>query len=69
MNQSIIFGDIKVSKKSFYDSKKAIKINLIDVNNIAVSSKVKGNNETSILLVIYMTLVKLLLLYVLFYHK
>ena len=47
MNQSIIFCDIKMSKKSFYDSKKAIKINLIDVNNIVVSNKVKGNNETS----------------------
>ena len=47
MNKSIIFVDIEVSKKSFYDSKKAIKLNLAGVNNIVVSNKVKGNNETS----------------------
>ena len=47
MNKSLIFGDDEVSKKQFYDSKKAIKLNLVDVNNIVVSNKVKGNNETS----------------------
>ena len=47
MNKSLIFGDIEVSKRQFYDSKKAIKLNLVDVNNIVVSNKVKGNNETS----------------------
>ena len=47
MNKSIIFDDIEVSKKSFYDGKKAIKLNLVGVNNIVVSNKVKGNNETS----------------------
>ena len=47
MNKSIIFGDIEVSNKSFYDSKKVINLNLVDVNNIVVSNKVKGNNETS----------------------
>ena len=47
MNKSLIFGDVEVSKKQFYDSKKAIKLNLVDVNNIVVSNKVKGNNETS----------------------
>ena len=35
-----------MSKKSFYDSKKAIKLNLVDVNNTVVSNKVKGDNET-----------------------
>ena len=34
-------------KKCFYDNKKAINVNLVDVNNIVVSNKVKGNNETS----------------------
>ena len=47
MNNSIIFGDIEVSKKSLYDSKKAIKLILVDVNNIIVSNKAKGKNETS----------------------
>ena len=47
MNNSIIFGDIEVSKKSLYDSKKATKLILVDVNNIIVSNKAKGNNETS----------------------
>ena len=47
MNKSLIFGDIEVSKRQFYDSKKARKLNLFDMNNIVVSNKVKGNNETS----------------------
>ena len=47
MNKSLIYGDIKVCKRQFYDSKKAIKLNLVDVNNIVVSNKVKGNTETS----------------------
>ena len=47
MNKSLIFGDTEVSKRQFYDSKKAIKLNLVDINNIAVSNKVKGNSETS----------------------
>ena len=47
MNKSIIFGDIEVSKKGFYDSKKAINLNLVDVNNIVLSNKVKGSKETS----------------------
>ena len=34
MNKSLIFGYIEVSKKQFCDSKKAIKLNLVDVNNI-----------------------------------
>ena len=67
MNRSLIFGDIEVSKIQFYDTKKAIKLNLADVNNIAVSSS-KYCRPVNILLVIYMTLVKVLLLYVLFYH-
>ena len=43
----LIFGDIELSKKEFYESKKAIKLNVVDVNNIVVSNKIKGNNETS----------------------
>ena len=40
------FGDIEVSKKEFYESKKALKLSSVDVNKIVVSNKIKGNNET-----------------------
>ena len=36
-----------MSKKEFYDSKKVIKLSSVDINNISVSNKIKGNNETS----------------------
>ena len=36
-----------MTKKDFYDAKKAIPLNLVDINNIVVSNKVKNNNETS----------------------
>ena len=36
-----------VSKKDFYDSQKALSLNMVDIDDIAVSNKVKGNNETS----------------------
>ena len=41
-----MFNDVEVSKKEFYNAKKAIPLNLVDKANIAVSIKVK-NNETS----------------------
>ena len=40
----LLFGDIEVSQKDF---KKTIPLSLVDLNNIVVSNKVKGNNETS----------------------
>ena len=43
----LIFGDIQVSKKEFYEGKKAIRLSLVDVDKIVVSNKIKGNNETS----------------------
>ena len=46
MNKAILFNDVEVSKKEFYDAKKAIPLNLVDVVNIFVSNKVKNNNET-----------------------
>ena len=49
------FDDIQVSKKEFYDSKKAVKLNLVDINKIFVSNKIKGNNETSKYFIGYMT--------------
>ena len=46
MNKAILFNDVEVSKIEFYDAKKAIPLNLVDVVNIFVSNKVKNNNET-----------------------
>ena len=34
-----------MSKRKFYESKKAIKLSSVDVNKIVVSNKIKGNNE------------------------
>ena len=47
MNKTVFFNDVEVSKKDFYDAKKAIPLNLVDVANIVVSNKIKNNNETS----------------------
>ena len=46
MMNKLVFGDIEVSKKRFYEGKKGIKLSSVDVSKIAVSNKVKGNNET-----------------------
>ena len=47
MNKTLVFNDVEMSKKDFYDAKKAILLNLVDINNIIVSNKVKNNNDTS----------------------
>ena len=47
MNQSLVSNDIEVNKKDFYASKQAIPLNLVDVNNIVISKRVKNNNDTS----------------------
>ena len=41
----LVFGDIEVTKKEFYENRKGIKLKDIIVNNIIVSEKVKGNND------------------------
>ena len=41
----LIFDDIEMSKKQFYESKKAAKLSEVDVNKIVVSNKIKRNNE------------------------
>ena len=46
MNQSLLFHVIEVNKKDFYVSKKAIPLNIVDVN-IDISKRVKNNNDTS----------------------
>ena len=40
----LIFGDIEVRKKEFYESKEGIKLKDLNVDNIVVSNKIKGNN-------------------------
>ena len=50
----LVFGDIKVSKKKFYESKKGIKLAEVNASNIVVSNKIKGNNETSKIFIGYM---------------
>ena len=41
----LIFGDIEVSKKIFYESKEGIKLKDAIAENIVVSNKVKVNDE------------------------
>ena len=48
------FADIEVSKKQFYEGKKAVNLSKVDVNKIAVSNKIKGNNEISKFFIGYM---------------
>ena len=50
----LILGDIEVSKKEFYEGKKAIKLNSVDVDKIFVSNKIRGNNETSKVFIRYL---------------
>ena len=47
MNKRLVFNGVEVSRKDFYDAKRAIPLNLVDINSIVVSNKVKNNNETS----------------------
>ena len=47
MNKTLVFNDVEVNKKDFYDAKKAIPLNLVDVNNIVISNRVKNNKHTS----------------------
>ena len=46
MNKTLAFYDVEMNKKDFYDAKKAILLNLVDVNNIVVSNKAKNDNDT-----------------------
>ena len=42
----LVFGDIELTKKEFYGSKKGVKLKDVIVKNIVVSNKIRGNNET-----------------------
>ena len=47
MNQTLVFNDVKMKKKDFYSDKKAIFLNLVSANNIAISNRLKKNNDTN----------------------
>ena len=47
MNKTLVFNNVEMNKKDFYDAKKAIPLNLVNINNTFISNKVKNNNETS----------------------
>ena len=42
---NLVFNDINVNKKKFYESKQGIKLNDIIIKNIAVSNKFKINDK------------------------
>ena len=50
----LIFDNVEVSKKEFYESKKAANLGEVSVDKIVVSNKIKGNNETSKVFIGYM---------------
>ena len=44
----VSFDDTEMSKKEFYEGKKAVNLNKVDVDKIVVSIKIKGKyNKTS----------------------
>ena len=45
-NQTLVLNDVEVNKKDFYSSKKAIPLNLVDLNNIVILYRIKQNNDT-----------------------
>ena len=51
----LIFGDIEVRKREFYKSKKAVNLKEVNGDKIAVSNKIKENNETSKVFIGYMS--------------
>ena len=44
--QTLKFNNILLNKKDFYASKKAIPLNLVNINNIVVSYRVKHSDES-----------------------
>ena len=69
MNKTLVFNDVEMNKKDFYDAKKALSLNL--VNRIILLFVIKSKIimiQANILLVIYTILMKLVHC-VLFYHK
>ena len=63
------FGDIEVKKKkNFMKVKKGIKLKDINVDNIAVSNRIKGNNEIVKYYIGYITNDNVIPLVLLFYQ-
>ena len=50
----LIFGDIEVSKKEFYENKRAVNLKEVEADKIVVSNKIKGNNDISKVFIGYM---------------
>ena len=44
MHKTLVFNNVEMNKKDFYD---AISLNLVNINNTVVNNKVKDNNEES----------------------
>ena len=44
--RTLVFNDTEVNKKDFYTSKQAIPLNLVDVNDIIISRRIKNTNDT-----------------------
>ena len=47
MNKRLVFNYVEMITKDFYDAKKVVSLNLVDINNIVIRNKVKNNNDTS----------------------
>ena len=45
-DQTLWFNDIVMNKKDFHASKKAVPLNSVNTNNIAISYRVKHNDES-----------------------
>ena len=69
MNKTLVFNDVEMTKKEFYGAKKVIPLDLVNINNIAVSNKVKNNDETSKYFISYLNDIDDGVLYVLICHK
>ena len=54
MNQTLVFKDVEVDKKSFYASKKANPLKLVQVNDIVISNRIKNNNDTCKYYIVYL---------------
>ena len=50
----LIFDDVEMSKKEFYESKKAVNLKEVDVSKIVVINKIKENNDISKFFIGYM---------------
>ena len=49
----LVFDDVVLSKKEFYENKKCIKLKDVNVDKIVVSNKIKVNDEINIVSIGY----------------